>query len=82
MVSPVVWLRPWQREAEKLIRKCVGTDLTLTGRDGTGNCNCGLIFDDVERMVIWPHNPVGPKLTLTELDKLWSTIRTDRTDRE
>lgn len=23
------------------------------------NCNCGLVFDDAERRVVYPHEPVG-----------------------
>lgn len=50
-----------------MIRRCDGSDPNLTARDGSGFCACGLTFDDVERMVIWPHYQIGPKLTLAEL---------------
>jgi hypothetical protein len=39
-----------------MMRKCDGTDPNLL-RDGQP-CDCGLAFDDVTRMVIYPHNLV------------------------
>jgi hypothetical protein len=55
------------RLGAEVIRRCDGSDRNLIARDGSECCACGLTFDDVERMVIWPHHPVGPKLTLAEL---------------
>jgi hypothetical protein len=52
-----------------MIRFCNGTDEFLVGPDGDP-CVCGRVFDDVDRMVIWPHEPVPPKLTLPELEEL------------
>lgn len=37
-----------------MIRHCDGTDVYLTTKDGEP-CSCGLVFDDVARMVIFPH---------------------------
>lgn len=54
-----------------MIRRCDGSDANLIGRHGSGFCSCGLSFDDVERMVVWPHNPVRSKLTLAELEDLF-----------
>lgn len=50
-----------------MMRRCDGTDPNLIAADRTSPCACGLAFDDVERMVLWPHLPVGPKLTDAEL---------------
>ena len=40
-----------------MIRTCYGTDPNLLAEDGSP-CACGLNFDDVERMVTYPHHPV------------------------
>lgn len=58
-----------------MIRRCDGSDVNLIARDGSSPCGCGLVFDDVERMVIWPHTLIPPKLTLAELEALWEKIR-------
>lgn len=53
-----------------MIRRCDGTDPNLTRdvRDGeeprgpwAGSvpCDCGAVFDDVYRQVIYPHHPTG-----------------------
>jgi hypothetical protein len=42
-----------------MIRHCDGTDLNLIESTATGvPCTCGLIFDDVEKMVIFPHHRI------------------------
>ena len=41
-----------------MIRTCDGTDPNLHALDGSP-CSCGLHFDDVERMVVFPHRYVG-----------------------
>jgi hypothetical protein len=53
-----------------VIRRCDGTDPNLT-RDvregeqqrgpwpGTVPCDCGRVFDDVDRLTIYPHSLVG-----------------------
>lgn len=53
-----------------MIRRCDGSDPHLISRHGSGHCSCGLTFDDVERMVIWPHNQVRPRLTVSEIEWL------------
>lgn len=42
-----------------MIRICNGTDRNLISEDGTTPCACGLVFDDVDRLVIYPHTPFG-----------------------
>lgn len=45
-----------------MIRRCDGTDPNLIRVNDQGErkpCDCGLVFDDVDRMVIYPHAPVG-----------------------
>lgn len=37
-----------------MIRYCDGTDRYLIG-EGGGSCHCGLLFDDVRRLVKYPH---------------------------
>ena len=58
-----------------MMRHCVGTDpnliLVLHRKTELGidvereivPCKCGMIFDDVEREVVYPHNVIGPKPT-------------------
>jgi hypothetical protein len=41
-----------------MIRHCDGTDPNLQAQDGEP-CSCGLRFDDVDRMVIFPHHKAG-----------------------
>lgn len=41
-----------------MMRKCDGTDPNLHDEHGQP-CTCGLRFDDVDRTVIYPHQPVG-----------------------
>jgi hypothetical protein len=36
-------------------RHCDGTDPYLIGEDDQPGCACGLVFDDIDRWVIWPH---------------------------
>jgi hypothetical protein len=57
-----------------VIRRCDGSDPNLIARDGSGCCACGLTFDDVDRMVIWPHTPIPRKLTQAQLEKLWTEV--------
>jgi len=38
-----------------MIRTCDGTDSNLTDEQGEP-CKCGLVFDDVEYMVVYPHS--------------------------
>lgn len=46
------------------LRRCDGSDKSLIARDGSGNCSCGLSFDDAAQSVFWPHNmlrePLAP----------------------
>lgn len=52
-----------------MIRHCDGTDPNLVWPGDDGNsygpdakpCDCGLRFDDVDRLVIYPHELLGPK---------------------
>ena len=44
-----------------MIRTCDGTDSTLVAPDGRTPCSCGTTFDDVQRMVVYPHRPVRPR---------------------
>lgn len=44
-----------------MIRTCDGTDPNLRRADG-GPCACGRVFNDAERMVIYPHDRIPPKL--------------------
>lgn len=37
-----------------MLRTCNGSDRTLVGKNG-GPCSCGKTFDDVYRLVIYPH---------------------------
>jgi hypothetical protein len=49
-----------------MIRTCCGTDPNLLAEDRSP-CACGLTFDDVERMVTYPHHPVrGGGLSIAE----------------
>lgn len=41
-----------------MMRRCDGTDPNFQD-ENRHPCTCGLVFDDVERMVIYPHNPRG-----------------------
>lgn len=52
-----------------MMRRCDGTDPNL-GRPGHP-CDCGLTFDDVERSVIYPHDPVGARLTVGAGNEVW-----------
>jgi len=56
-------------------RVCDGTDNLLIGEDGKSPCECGLEFDDVKRMVVWPHTPVGKPLTEKDIEKLTRLMR-------
>lgn len=53
-----------------MIRTCDGTDPNLRGRDG-GSCDCGLIFDDVDMTVTYPHTQI---LGRAEKDALWDKV--------
>jgi hypothetical protein len=53
-----------------VIRVCNGTDRNLISEDGATPCDCGLAFDDVDRLVIWPHTPFGPKMSADELEAI------------
>ena len=49
-----------------MMRTCDGTDANLLAEDDSP-CACGLRFDDVERMVTYPHLPVrGGGLSVAE----------------
>jgi hypothetical protein len=52
-------------------RTCDGRDPNLLAEDCQTPCACGLTFDDVDRLVIYPHQPIGPKLTYDELMELY-----------
>jgi hypothetical protein len=54
-----------------MIRSCDGTDPDLVNGDGEP-CDCGLIFDDVECMVIYPHTAI---LGRAEKDALWDKVQ-------
>lgn len=54
-----------------MIRECDGTDPNLVDFDGEP-CDCGLIFDDVEMTVIYPHTPI---LSRAEKDALWEKVQ-------
>lgn len=45
-------------------RFCDGTDPNLVKEDGKTPCDCGATFDDVNWMVIYPHQEVHGTLTL------------------
>jgi hypothetical protein len=60
------------RYAGGVLRRCDGSDPNLIARDGSRGCPCGLTFDDVDRMVVWPHTPLG--LTQAELEALWAEV--------
>jgi hypothetical protein len=47
-------------------RTCDGADCYLIGPDG-GPCACGLTFDDVERLVVWPHRRILSAIEREEL---------------
>jgi hypothetical protein len=53
-----------------MIRHCNGTDRNLIGEDGTTPCACGLVFDDTDHLVIYPHTEFGPKMTADEIDAI------------
>jgi hypothetical protein len=53
-----------------MIRTCDGSDPNLVDRDGAP-CDCGLIFDDVELMVIYPHSQIMGR---AEKDALWDKV--------
>jgi hypothetical protein len=57
-----------------VIRTCSGQDPNLITEDGLP-CACGLTFDDVERMVIFPHRELPPKRSLEELEALVPGLR-------
>lgn len=40
-----------------MMRTCDGTDPNLVDRQGLP-CDCGLIFDDVEMEVVYPHTQI------------------------
>jgi hypothetical protein len=52
-----------------MIRTCDGTDQFLIKNilDRWIPCDCGAVFDDAERMVVWPHERIGPKPSYEEL---------------
>jgi hypothetical protein len=41
-----------------MMRRCDGTDPNLHD-EKRQPCACGLVFDDADRMVVYPHLPVG-----------------------
>lgn len=41
-----------------MIRFCDGTDPNLLGVPAGEPCRCGLRFDDEDRSVIYPHDPI------------------------
>jgi hypothetical protein len=53
-------------------RTCDGTDPNLIGEDGQA-CNCGLTFDDVGRLVIYPHTEIR-KPTPAELQEAMAAL--------
>jgi hypothetical protein len=54
-----------------VIRTCDGTDPNLVDSEGRP-CDCGLIFDDVECRVTYPHHHISGG---TEKDALWDKVR-------
>ena len=59
-----------------MIRRCDGNDPNLTRpvRDGeqlsgpwpdSVPCDCGAVFDDVDRFVTYPHQPIGGGVDLS-----------------
>jgi hypothetical protein len=54
-----------------MLRTCDGSDPNLVNSNG-GPCDCGLIFDDVELMVIYPHQPI---MSRAEKDDLWGKVQ-------
>lgn len=54
-----------------MMRHCDGTDSNLIRKVGDGYepCACGLTFDDVNHMVIYPHRRL-----VKDLDELRATI--------
>ena len=69
-----------------MMRHCDGNDpnlLTWSDRTLTGvpmptrvPCSCGLTFDDVERLTIFPHLPIGPKPTPEQVDRILAELAT------
>jgi len=53
-----------------MIRTCDGTDPNLVNGNGDP-CDCGLIFDDVELAVVYPHTQI---LGRAEKDALWEKV--------
>jgi len=53
-----------------MLRTCDGNDPNLVDRDGNP-CDCGLIFDDVECMVVYPHAAI---LDRAAKDELWDKV--------
>jgi hypothetical protein len=55
-----------------MIRHCTGTDPNLI-RDGEP-CDCGRTFDDVERLVIYPHTRIPSATEKAAILDLLSTV--------
>lgn len=53
-----------------MLRTCDGNDPNLVRPDGQP-CDCGLIFDDVELTVVYPHTQI---LGRAEKDALWEKV--------
>lgn len=53
-----------------MLRTCDGNDPNLVDQNGAP-CDCGLIFDDVGREVIYPHRQI---LSRSEKDALWDKV--------
>lgn len=54
-----------------MLRTCDGTDPLLIDSQGDP-CECGMIFDDVELTVIYPHHQI---LSREEKDRLWDKVQ-------
>lgn len=61
------------RMLDRVMRHCDGADRNLIGEDGHSPCTCGLRFDDIGRLVIWPHHPIpSPLEKQAILDELFA----------
>jgi hypothetical protein len=57
-----------------MIRTCDGTDPNLVDREGNP-CDCGLIFDDVEMTVVYPHTQILGRAEKDALmEDLWNKV--------
>ena len=58
-----------------MMRTCDGTDPNLVGIDGQP-CKCGITFDDVNQMVVFPHFPILSKEEKERILQAWDSMIT------